>query len=477
MIEGGRLLIIPVILSGGAGSRLWPLSRMHHPKPFIALPDGGTLIARTYARALGLPGADHVVTITNRELLFDTSDEYETVDGGRTRNTYLLEPVGRDTAPAIALGTLRIAQTEGENAVMVTMPADHLIDDGEAFARTIASAVQLAVQGGIVTLGVKPTRPETGYGYIEAENDKVIGFVEKPDAETARRYMASGRHLWNSGIFCFTAGTMIRAMERHCPDVLQAAGAALDAARTTDGDKRSLIAIDAEQFAAAPSISIDYAVMEKADNINVVPAAFDWSDIGSWEAFAALTPADDEGNRTIGETSLHQSSRCYVNGADRLVALVGVKDLFVVDTADALLVAGQDSVQEVRKIYDRLKSDGHQAAVEHRTVHRPWGTYCVLETGPGFKIKRIEVKAGGRLSLQSHRRRSEHWVVVSGHARVTNGDEVLLLENNQSTYVPAEQKHRLENPGQEPLVMIEVQCGDYLGEDDIERFDDIYGRS
>ena len=468
--------IVPVIISGGVGSRLWPISRALHPKPFIPLPGGGTLIRRTYARAAGLAGVDQIVTVTNRDLLFLTADEYAEVAAPGVRNTFLLEPFGRDTAAAVALAALQVAR-DNPDAVLVVLPADHLILDEVSFGAAVAKAAAIASTGRIVTFGMKAESPETGFGYIEAEGDTVLRFVEKPNAERAAQFIASGRFFWNSGMFCFAARSMIAAMQELCPDVLSNARTALEKARTSDAADRVTVEIDKDAFAAVPAVSIDYAVMEKARNVGFVPCSFDWSDIGSWNVLSKLVPADDSGNRTTGETMLHDVTNCYVHSEDRLVGLVGVSDLLIVDTPDALLIAHKDKAQEVKDLYNRLKAEGHEAATVHRTVHRPWGTYTVLEEGPRFKIKRIEVKPNARLSLQAHHHRSEHWVVVSGTAKVVNGQSEILLATNQSTYIPCGHKHRLENPGILPLVMIEVQSGEYLGEDDIVRFDDVYGRA
>lgn len=469
--------LVPVIISGGAGSRLWPLSRELHPKPFIPLPDGSTLIRKVYERATGLPGVSQILTVTNRELLFQTADEYAEAPNRDVPTSFILEPFGRDTAAAIAMATLYVAETEGPDAVLLILPADHLIPDSAAFSNAVGDAIALAAQGRIVTFGITPERPETAFGYIEADGDKLLRFVEKPDAKAAASYIATGRFYWNSGMFCFPARTMLEMMSAHCPDVLAGAKAVMANAKKTQGADRVTLEIEKDGFSQVPAISIDYAVMEKAQNVAFVPCAFDWSDIGSWNAMSELIPADTSGNRVTGEALLHDTARCFVHSEDRLVGLAGVSDLLVIDTPDALLVAHQERAQDVKVLFNRLKADGHQAASLHRTVHRPWGTYTVLEEGERFKIKRIEVKPGARLSLQAHHHRSEHWVVVSGTAKVVNGDDEILLTTNQSTYIPCGHKHRLENPGVMRLVMIEVQSGDYLGEDDIIRFDDVYGRS
>jgi mannose-1-phosphate guanylyltransferase / mannose-6-phosphate isomerase len=376
----------------------------------------------------------------------------------------------------VASAALRAATAHGGEAVLLVLPADHLILDQPAFAKAVARAVELATAGKLVTFGIRPDAPETGYGYIESEGERVLRFVEKPSLEKAREYMASGRFLWNSGMFCFTAATVIAEMESHCPDVLVAVRATLAKSREVAGDKVTQVELDAESFGQVPDISFDYALMEKSGNVAVVPCEIGWSDIGSWSALGELATPDDHGNRVEGTALLHDVTDSYIR-SERLVGAVGVDHLIVIDTPDALLVASKDRAQDVKHIYNRLKEQGHEAHKLHRTVHRPWGTYTVLEDGTGFKIKRIEVKPGASLSLQMHHHRSEHWIVVSGTARVTNGAESFLVRKNESTYIPAGNQHRLENPGVMDLVMIEVQSGDYLGEDDIVRFDDKYGRA
>jgi len=471
------MTLTPVIISGGAGSRLWPLSREAHPKPFLQLPDGGTLIGRTYSRAAKLDDVEEVVTVTNRDFLFLTRDAYEAGRAPMRKNTFLLEPTPRDTAAAVALAALHVSQTHGPEALLLILPADHLIAAEDVFAEAVARARVLAATGRIVTFGITPDRPETGFGYIEAQGDAVLRFVEKPDRETAQTYLQSGRHFWNSGMFLFAGGTMLAAMEQHCPEILEGARAALAAARHGTSGEIETLEIDRQAFAKTPATSIDYAVMEKTEGSACVPVSCGWSDIGSWAAVADLVSSDNSGNRATGEVILEDASNCFVHTEDRLVGLVGVDNLLVVDTPDALLVAHRDHAQKVKTVYNRLKSEDHEAVKLHRTVHRPWGTYTVLEEGERFKIKRIEVKPGARLSLQAHHHRAEHWVVVSGSARVTSGDTEILLSTNQSTYIPCGHKHRMENPGILPLILIEVQSGEYLGEDDIVRFDDVYGRA
>ncbi|RCS23333.1 mannose-1-phosphate guanylyltransferase/mannose-6-phosphate isomerase [Phyllobacterium salinisoli] len=468
--------IIPAIMSGGAGARLWPVSRETHPKPFIRLADGKSLLQHAFLRAAALPDVEQVLTITNRELFFKTEDEYRELDIPRLECTYLLEPMGRDTAAATAIAALHVQQVYGDDAIITLFPADHMIRDIEAFRAAAVKAITLAQAGRLVTFGIMPEYPETGYGYIEAAGEDVVRFVEKPDLARAREYIASGRFYWNSGMFCFSAGTMTKLMEEHCPDILDQSRKSLLAAEQSPVASGTQIELDAENFAQVPKKSIDYAVLEKAANIAVVGCNIGWSDIGSWNALADLTSPDAHGNRINGDTVLHEAENCYVQSSDRLIGAVGVKDLIIVDSADAVLVAHKDQAQNVKQLFSQLKDSGHEAHSLHRTVHRPWGTYTVLEEGERFKIKRIEVKPGASLSLQMHHHRSEHWVVVSGTAKVVNGDRELILTTNESTYIPCGNKHRLENPGIMRLVMIEVQSGDYLGEDDIVRFEDVYGR-
>jgi len=475
-------MLIPVILSGGAGTRLWPVSREAHPKPFMRLPDGRSLLQHTLERSAALAGVQRVLTVTNKDYYFQTRDEYTALKAGRALGLdFLLEPAGRNTAPAIAAATLWAQQNVGDDAVLMVMPADHVIEDTAGFAAAVRTAETLAEAGHLVTFGIRPTRAETGYGYIEQGEPAegagpaafhVRRFVEKPDLETAREYVESGGFLWNAGMFCFRVAAMVDALEAHAPDVMEAARACWDATDTS----LAPVALDAETFARCPSISIDYAVMEKAQGVAVVACDFDWSDVGSWDAVSALAAADDTGNRVLGETLAVDSRNCYIHSDDRLVAALGVENLVIVDTPDALLVADRSRCQDVKQIVERLKGDGHEAYRFHRTVHRPWGTYTVLEEGERFKMKRIVVKPGAELSLQMHHHRSEHWIVVCGTAKVVNGDKEYLVRTNESTYVPAGNRHRLINPGVIDLVMIEVQSGDYLGEDDIVRFEDQYGR-
>lgn len=471
--------LVPTILCGGAGSRLWPVSRELHPKPFIRLADGQSLLQKAWLRGAVLPDVSEVLTVTNRELFFKTEDEYREVAARAPAdlpNSFILEPFGRNTAPAIAAAALQVAEKHGVDALLLVLAADHLIADQEAFALAVAAAAQLAQQGKLVTFGIQPESPETGYGYIEAQGSAVLRFVEKPNLEKAREYVASGRYLWNSGMFCFSAGTMLREMEQHCPEILSATRACMERSRKAEGNGFTQVELASETFDQIPDDSIDYAVMEKSGNVAVVPCSIGWSDIGSWSALGDLTAADEKGNRIEGEVMLHDVSNCYIQSNERIVGAVGINNLVIIDTPDAILVADRSRAQDVKYLYASLKAEGHEAHKLHRTVHRPWGTYTVLEEGSHFKIKNIVVKPGASLSLQMHHHRSEHWIVVSGMAKVVNGEQDILVNTDESTYIPAGHKHRLENPGVVDLVMIEVQSGAYLGEDDIVRFEDIYGR-
>lgn len=475
--------LIPVILSGGVGSRLWPVSREAHPKPFMTLPDGQNLIQKTFLRAAGLEGVAEILTVTNRELLFKTEDEYRAINDVGLPQGYILEPFGRNTAAAVAAAALQLREMYGPKALMLVLAADHLISKEVAFRDAVAKATQLASSGWLVTFGIKPRYPETGFGYIEAAADGVLGdglkverFVEKPDLETAQAYIAAGNYYWNAGIFCFQVGSVIEEFEQHAPDVLKAVEQTLESSRCSTSSGYSCLALDAESFAKVPDISIDYALMERSRRVATIPCDIGWSDIGSWNAVSELTSPDECGNRFDGEVMAYGAKNNFVTTENRLAALVGVENLLVVDTPDALLIAHKDHAQDVKHVVTRLKAEGHAAHLLHRTVHRPWGTYTTLEDGDRFKIKRIVVKPKASLSLQMHHHRSEHWIVVSGMAVVVNDEQELMLNTNESTFIRAGHKHRLRNPGVIDLVLIEVQSGEYLGEDDIVRFEDNYGR-
>jgi len=439
------------------------------------LPSGRSLLEEAYLHAAALPQTRAILTVTNLELQFKTAEVYQAA-GLNLPAAYILEPFGRNTAPAIAAASLVTARNHGPETPLLILAADHLIADLAAFAEAVTQALALAHQGFLVTFGLKPTRPETGFGYIKADGSRVVCFVEKPDEERAREYLAAGNYYWNSGLFCFQAGIILEELARWAPDVLAGVTASLGV-EDTAGQGR-VLSLESESFSAVPDISIDYAVMEKSDNVAMVPCDLGWSDIGSWSILAGLHPADGQGNHVFGgtETVLEDVQNCDIFGHDRLVAALGVENLLVVDTPDALLVAHKERSQDVKKIYKRLKAEGGETHRQHRRVYRPWGSYTLLGQGPRFKIKRLEIKPGAVISLQRHHHRSEHWIVVSGLAEVTRDDEVFLVDTNESTYIKAGHKHRVANLGLIDLVIIEVQSGDYLGEDDIVRFEDIYGR-
>jgi mannose-1-phosphate guanylyltransferase / mannose-6-phosphate isomerase len=476
-------MIIPVILSGGAGSRLWPVSREAQPKPFIPLADGESLLQKTLARARAVGGVSKCITVTNRDYYFQTKDAYAKMRGAILDHTYLLEPFGRNTAPAIAMAALAARQMGHGDAVLLILPADHLIADIDAFCRDAEAAAALARQGKLVTYGIRPTHAETGFGYIEMGADlpgtagkAVSRFVEKPYLELAQKYLAAGNFAWNSGMFAFTADRFLAALGEAQGPMAQACQTCWEASVARNHSIHGAVEIEPDTFTLVTDLSVDYAVMEKSKDVAVVPAAFDWSDIGSWSAMQKLAQPDEAGNAVVGDAVMIDTRNTYVQSDGRLVATVGVDNLIVVDTPDALLVANAEKSQDVKKVVERLKGMQHESARFHRTVSRPWGTYTVLEDGPSFKIKRIEVKPGASLSLQMHHHRSEHWIVVAGTAKVVNGEKTFLLQVNESTYIPAGQVHRLENPGKIDLALIEVQSGSYLGEDDIVRFQDNYGR-
>ena len=469
-------MIIPVILSGGSGTRLWPLSRRMHPKQLLPLVNDTTMLQDTITRLTGSPDIDHVMVICNDDYRFMVAEQVKETD--IPSNEIILEPVGRNTAPAIALAAFN-AIRNGDDPVLLVLPADHVIADVETFQSALLLGKQASEAGKLVTFGIVPDAPETGFGYIKAQAESieeavyhVDKFVEKPDADTAAEYVADGHYYWNSGMFMFQASTYLDALNHYAPAIYQATEAALE---TADRDA-DFIRVGSEDFERCPSDSIDYAVMEKVDNAVVIPVDIGWSDVGSWSALHDVGDVDDQGNTLIGDVKSGLTSNSYVRANNRLVVTLGVDNMVVVDTDDALLVASRDHVQDIKTIVEQLSAENRQEVDLHKCVYRPWGHYQGIDDGTHYQVKRITVSPGAAISLQLHHHRSEHWIVVSGTAKVTRGDEVFIISENQSTYIPLGEKHRLENIGKIPLKLIEVQTGSYLGEDDIVRFEDIYGR-
>jgi len=470
-------MIIPLILSGGSGTRLWPISRKNLPKQFLALTAPETLFQQTVIRAARLPDAAPPIVVAADDHRFLAAEQLQELKV--TGASILLEPTARNTAPAIAVGAFHALEKDPD-AILLVLPADHLIGNDDLFAEAVSRARPLADDSWLVTFGIRPDRAETGFGYIQrgdaigSATFKVNQFVEKPASDLATRYVASGDYDWNSGMFMFRASRYIEELGKYAPEMVEAARAAYTKANT-DLD---FIRLDAEAFAAAPSDSIDYAVMERTERAAVVPVSCGWSDIGSWDALWLSAEKDANGNSTEGDViALGTQGSLIRSHARHLVATIGLDDVIVVTTPDATLVARRDASQEVKKVVDELKAAGRTEHDLHRVVRRPWGSYDSLESGDRFQVKRIVVKPGAALSLQMHHHRAEHWIVVKGVAEVTCDDKVFLLAENESTYLPLGSRHRLRNPGKVPVELIEVQSGSYLGEDDIVRFDDVYGRA
>jgi len=471
--------VVPVILSGGSGSRLWPLSREKYPKQLLRLTSDRSMLQETALRVTVDGLFAPPVVICNHEHRFIIGEQFQAL--GSRPATLVLEPVGRNTAPAVAVAA-RLVERQNPDALMLVLPADHAILDVPAFHQAVRTAMQAADRDFLVTFGITPSAPETGYGYIalgdplaEVAGAFRIGrFIEKPPLAQAQAYLATGGYFWNSGMFLFPVRSVLAAFERHAPEVLAAADQALATAR----HDLDFLRLGEEAFRAAPNISIDYAVMEKAERAAVVPATMGWTDVGAWSALWQIAADKDAGgNVTIGDTVLVGSRDNYVRSEDRLTALVGVEDTVVVVTDDAVLVAAKDKVQDVKLVVDQLRKAGRSEPLEHKRVYRPWGYYQSVHAGEGFQVKRITVYPGRKLSLQKHHHRAEHWVVVQGQARVTVDQSVQDLRANESVYIPREAVHRLENVGDADLHLIEVQTGGYLGEDDIVRLEDTYGRT
>ncbi len=464
--------MIPVILSGGSGTRLWPLSRSQHPKQFLPLVSEHTMVQETVLRLQGLKNLQPPLAVCNENHRFMMAEQLREI--GIHPAGIILEPVGRNTAPAIALAAL----TAQADDTLLVLPADHVITNVSSFQSIVEKADKLAQQGYLVTFGIVPTAPETGYGYIRAGQTKdensfhIDAFVEKPDLDTARQYVDSGEYYWNSGMFAFKAGRYLEELEKFQPDILKACKQSLEHAQR-DLD---FIRIDKETFLNSPSDSIDYAVMEKTDQAVVIPLDAGWNDIGSWSALWDITDKDNQGNAVSGDVIALDTENSFLLSQSKLVVTVGIDNIVVIDTDDAVMIAAKDRVQDVKLVVDQLKDKQRSEASIHRKVYRPWGYYHSIDNGERHQTKRIVVNPGSRLSLQKHHHRAEHWIVVKGTAMVTRGDEKILLSENESTYIPLGVTHCLENPGVIPLEMVEVQSGSYLGEDDIVRFQDDYGR-
>jgi len=469
-------MIIPVILSGGSGTRLWPLSRALRPKQLLSMVSNHTMIQDTVTRLSGISDLSDPIIVCNEEHRFTIAEQMREV--GINTSAIILEPFGKNTAPAVAISALQ-SQKDDNDPVLLVLPADHVIENQIAFHSAIETGYQAALDGKLVTFGIVPNSPETGYGYIKAgtklEDDKVFSvgkFIEKPDATTAQSYLDEGSYYWNSGMFMFKASVYLHELESHNFEMYQKSVESIESA-AVDMD---FIRLNSEVFSKCPSDSIDYAVMEKTESAAVIPVDMEWNDIGSWSALWEVGESDNKGNVTHGDTLLEDTNNSYIHADSRLVTTVGLDDLVVVETADAVLVAHRDKAQNVKEIVAQLKRSNRDEAVIHNKAYRPWGAYECIDHDSRFQVKRITVNVGARLSLQLHHHRSEHWIVVQGTARVTCGEKVFLMGENESTYIPLGEKHRLENAGKIPLELIEVQTGSYLGEDDIVRFDDVYGR-
>lgn len=470
-------MLVPVILAGGSGTRLWPLSREAHPKQFISLFEGKSLFQLTLDRLAHFDALNTPIVVGNEQHRFLMAEQIR--QSAYPNSPLILEPSLKNTAPAVALAAIFALAQYNQDVLLLVMPADHLIADGAGFARTVQAAYAQAQQSKLVTFGVIPTRPETGYGYIqkgkkllEGDGFKIANFVEKPPPKLAVEYLKSGQYVWNSGLFLFSAAAFLQELLLHEPEIYHATKAAMHHA-TIDKD---FIRPHLAEFEKCPANSIDYAIMENTVNGVVVPLQSDWSDVGAWDALTQLFPADENGNVCSGEVLAQDCTQCFIQANQRLVVAAGLKGLVIVETGDALLVLNKENAQAVKPLVEKLRADARKEVIYHQRVNRPWGFFESIDAGDRFQVKRIMVAVGAKLSLQRHHHRSEHWVVVKGTARVMRGEETFLLAENQSTYIPIGVNHRLENVGKIPLEIIEVQSGAYLGEDDIVRLDDQYGR-
>ncbi|MFK7886951.1 MAG: mannose-1-phosphate guanylyltransferase/mannose-6-phosphate isomerase [Gammaproteobacteria bacterium] len=475
-------MIIPVILSGGAGTRLWPLSRKLYPKQLLPLVSEHTMLQDTVLRLEGLNDLSNPLVVCNESHRFLVAEQLR--NEGMDHRGIILEPIGRNTAPAVAVAAMQLlisAENDARDATMLVLPADHVVRDPAAFRAAIEQGQKATADGKLVTFGVVPDSPETGYGYIRMGEEQGSGsgayavqeFVEKPDGPTAQSYIDDGRYLWNSGMFMFRVQAWLDELEKHAPEMVACCREAVSDA-ATDLD---FIRLNEDAFGRCPSDSIDYAVMEKTDRAVVVPLDAGWSDVGNWSSLHAAHEPDADNNVKVGDVLLESSKDCYVHSTSRMIAAVGLNDHVVVETADAVMVAPKARAQDVKALVERMREHGRDESLTHREVFRPWGSYDSIDMGDRFQVKRLMVKPGAILSLQKHHHRAEHWIVVTGTAEITRDDEVFLLTENQSTYIPLGATHRIANPGKVPLEIIEVQSGSYLGEDDIVRFEDTYGRA
>ena len=471
-------MIIPVIMAGGSGTRLWPLSRQHYPKQLLKLFGDKTMLQQTVLRLTGIPDIAPPIVVCNEEHRFMVAEQLQEIN--QRDAVIILEPVARNTAPAIALAALQARSME-TNPTLLVLAADHMIRDVHEFQRVVSVAVQAAAEGRIATFGVQPTHPETGYGYIKTDTGKsadgvyfpVEQFVEKPDLATAEKYLAAGCYYWNSGMFVFNTDVFLSEMEHYSPEVITTA----EQARTLAVRDLDFIRIDRDAFAEAPNISIDYALMEKSQKVVCVPLNAGWSDVGDWKSFSDLSDKDSANNSFIGDSIDIGSTDTLVFSQDKLVATIGVKNLMIINTPDAVLVADKSQAQQVKAVIAHIIQQKRSEHLQHREIYRPWGCYDAIDTGERYQVNRIRVKPGASLSLQLHHHRAEHWIVVKGTALVQKGDEVTLLSENESTFIPIGTRHRLSNPGKIPLEIVEVQSGPYLQDDDVIRYEDSYGRS